>query len=217
MGLIVVMLVLCGAGGCDRFTKTEAETVMCEEKQDLGSDEQAEAKAGQGALQVRLETSMGEIVIELNAEAAPVTAENFVSYVKAGFYDGTLFHRVIKGFMIQGGGFGADMRQKRTGAAIVNEGANGLKNDRGTIAMARTNDPDSATSQFFINHSDNDFLNYGGSGKAGYAVFGKVVKGMEVVDAIAGVATGVRNGMSDVPVEPVVITSAKMVGRGDGV
>jgi cyclophilin family peptidyl-prolyl cis-trans isomerase len=160
---------------------------------------------------VKLETSMGEIVIELNEEAAPVTAKNFLRYVEEGFFDGTIFHRVIPDFMIQGGGFTADMRQRKTHTPIVNEADNGLKNARGTIAMARTGDPDSATSQFFINHKNNDFLNYAGPGKPGYAVFGKVTEGMETVDKIAAVKTTTRNGMADVPVEPVVIISAKVV------
>ncbi|MHC4365824.1 MAG: peptidylprolyl isomerase [Planctomycetota bacterium] len=160
---------------------------------------------------VELDTSMGEIVIELNEEAAPVTAKNFLQYVEDGFFDGTIFHRVIPSFMIQGGGFTANMQRKATQPAIVNEAANGLKNDRGTVAMARTNDPDSATSQFFINHGDNDSLNYTGPGNPGYAVFGKVVKGMDVVDKIAVVKTTRTGPYSDVPVEPVVIKSTKLV------
>jgi len=160
---------------------------------------------------VKLETSMGEIVIELNEEAAPVTVKNFLRYVEEGFFDGTIFHRVIPDFMIQGGGFTPDMRQKKTHAPIVNEAGNGLKNARGTITMARTNEPDSATSQFFINHKNNDFLNYAGPGKPGYAVFGKVIEGMETVDKIAAVKTATRMGMRDVPVEPVVIKSVQVV------
>ena len=160
---------------------------------------------------VRLETSMGEIVIELNEEAAPVTAKNFLRYVEEGFFDGTIFHRVIPNFMIQGGGFTANMRRKKTHAPIVNEAGNGLKNTRGTIVMARTDKPDSATSQFFINHKNNDFLNYAGPGKPGYAVFGKVIEGMETVDKIAAVKTATRMGMRDVPVEPVVIKSVQVV------
>jgi len=160
---------------------------------------------------VKLDTSMGNIVIELNEQAAPVTVKNFLGYVEAGFYDGTIFHRVIPGFMIQGGGFTKQMAEKDTRAPIINEAKNGLSNEKGTIAMARTSDPDSATAQFFINHRDNDFLDYIDDNKAGYAVFGKVTEGMDVVDAIASVETTTRNGMDDVPVEPVIIQSAKVV------
>jgi cyclophilin family peptidyl-prolyl cis-trans isomerase len=160
---------------------------------------------------VKLETTMGDIVIELNEEAAPITTGNFLRYVNEGFYDGTIFHRVIPGFMIQGGGFTADMVRKPTHSPIPNEAANGLKNDRGTIAMARMDNPDSATSQFFINHKNNDALNYQGLVKPGYAVFGNVVKGMDVVDKIAAVKTTRKGPYSDVPVEPVVIKSARVV------
>ena len=160
---------------------------------------------------VKLETSMGNIVIELNEQAAPVTVKNFLGYVEAGFYDGVIFHRVIPGFMIQGGGFTKQMVEKKTRNPIINEARNGLSNMRGTIAMARTSDPDSATAQFFINHKDNDFLDYIDDNKAGYAAFGKVTEGMDVVDAIASVETTTRNGMDDVPVELVIIISAKVV------
>jgi len=163
---------------------------------------------------VKLETSMGDIVIELNAEAAPVTVKNFLEYVEGGFFDGLLFHRVISDFMIQGGGFTADLQRKQTKAPIKNEASNGLKNDRGTIAMARTSDPDSATSQFFINHKDNNILNYSGAENPGYAVFGMTVEGMDVVDKIAGVATTtLPNGMKNVPIKPVVINSATLVSK----
>ncbi|UCF00496.1 MAG: peptidyl-prolyl cis-trans isomerase [Planctomycetota bacterium] len=160
---------------------------------------------------VKLETGMGDIVIELNEKAAPVTVGNFIRYVEEGFYDETIFHRVIPNFMVQGGGFTTDMVQKETHEPIVNEAGNGLKNDRGTVAMARTPHPDSATSQFFINHKNNGFLNYAGSSKPGYAVFGKVLKGMEVVDKIATVKTTTKRGHADVPVVPVVIKSAQVV------
>ena len=160
---------------------------------------------------VKLQTSMGNIVIELNEQAAPVTVKNFLGYVQSGFYDGTIFHRVIPGFMIQGGGFTPKMIRKKTLDPIINEAKNGLSNKRGTIAMARTNNPNSATSQFFINHRDNDFLNYMDDNQPGYAVFGKVIKGMDVVDAIASVKTTTRDGMENVPVEPVEIVSAKIV------
>jgi cyclophilin family peptidyl-prolyl cis-trans isomerase len=160
---------------------------------------------------VKLETSKGNIVIELNEQAAPVTVSNFLGYVEVGFYDGTIFHRVIPGFMIQGGGFTEQMARKKTRAPIINEAKNGLSNLRGTIAMARTSDPDSATCQFFINHSDNEFLNYVDESKAGYAVFGKVTEGMDVVDTIAAIKTTTKNSMEDVPVETVTIQSAKVV------
>lgn len=159
---------------------------------------------------VTLKTNLGEIVIELNAKKAPITTENFLSYVNKKHYDGTVFHRVIEDFMIQGGGFalnGGRLVEKATGKGIVNEGQNGLKNDRGTIAMARTSDPNSATAQFFINTVDNAGLNYPSNG--GYAVFGKVVKGMDVVDKIRAVETGASGQFStDVPKTPVVIESA---------
>jgi peptidyl-prolyl cis-trans isomerase B (cyclophilin B) len=160
---------------------------------------------------VTLETSMGDIRVELNAEKAPVTTENFLKYVRDGFYDGTIFHRVIKGFMIQGGGFNDQMIQKMAQDPIRNEADNGLPNERGTIAMARTQEPHSASSQFFINHKDNAFLNYSAPNIQGwgYCVFGKVTDGMDVVDAIAGVSTTNRGGHGDVPEEPVVINAAK--------
>ena len=160
---------------------------------------------------VILETSMGDIHIELDAEKAPATVENFVKYVRDGFYDGTIFHRVIKGFMIQGGGFNDQMIQKMAQDPIKNEANNGLPNVRGSIAMARTQDPHSATAQFFINHKDNAFLNYSAPNVQGwgYCVFGKVTDGMDVVDAIAEVSTTNRGGHSDVPEEPVVINAAR--------
>jgi cyclophilin family peptidyl-prolyl cis-trans isomerase len=189
--LLVFMVFL--QGGCDKKSKQvnqkDTNTMAVQSK----------------AVKVKISTNKGDIVVELNQEKAPVTCENFLKYVNAGFYDGTIFHRVIKGFMIQGGGMTADMRPKATNPPIVNESKNGLNNVRGSIAMARTSDPDSATSQFFINHADNDFLNYGVR-DAGYAVFGKVVSGMEVVDAIASVKT--KPG--DVPVETVIINSIKV-------
>ncbi|MNV77160.1 Peptidyl-prolyl cis-trans isomerase A precursor [compost metagenome] len=155
-----------------------------------------------------LTTSLGEIEIELDAEKAPISVENFLGYVDSGYYAGTQFHRVIPGFMVQGGGFDADMQQKQTQAAIKNEADNGLHNVRGTLAMARTQVRDSATSQFFINHKDNAFLDHS-SRDFGYAVFGKVLRGMEVVDKIAQVPTGNRGGHQNVPREPVLIIEAK--------
>ena len=157
--------------------------------------------------QIVLETSKGEIVLALYPDKAPLTVKNFLSYVDAGFYNGTIFHRVIPGFMLQGGGFSQDMQKKPTLKPVKNEADNGLKNDRGTIAMARTQDPHSASSQFFINTVDNAFLNYKGQTTAGwgYAVFGKVINGMEVVDAISKVETGTQGRFRDVPKTPVVI------------
>ena len=159
---------------------------------------------------VKLLTNKGEIQIELDVDKAPISVANFLKYAKSGFYNGTIFHRVIKDFMIQGGGFTPDMKEKKTKPPIKNESDNKLRNNRGTIAMARTNDPDSATSQFYINHKDNPFLN-SSKGKAGYAVFGKVVKGMEVVDAIAAVPTRKVGSHEAVPVEPVVIKSVTLL------
>ncbi|MEY4466391.1 MAG: peptidyl-prolyl cis-trans isomerase [Pseudomonadota bacterium] len=162
-------------------------------------------------MNVVLTTNHGAITLELDVEKAPKSVENFVNYVKSGHYDGTIFHRVIDGFMIQGGGFEPDMKQKPTNDPIDNEAENGLKNDRYTIAMARTSDPHSATAQFFINVGDNDFLNYPGSDGWGYAVFGKVSEGEDVVDAIRAVKTGRKSMFSDVPVETVVIEKAEVV------
>jgi cyclophilin family peptidyl-prolyl cis-trans isomerase len=156
-------------------------------------------------VQVEMKTSLGTIELALDSEKAPASVANFVQYARDGYYDGTIFHRVIKGFMIQGGGFTADMKKKDTRAPIKNEAKNGLKNKRGTIAMARTSDPHSATAQFFINHKDNDFLDYPGQDGWGYAVFGEVTAGMEVVDKIASQPTGIKGGMRDVPGESIVI------------
>lgn len=160
--------------------------------------------------QVTIKTSLGDIQLELDAEKAPITVENFVSIANSGYYTDTIFHRVINGFMVQGGGLTADMSNKSSGTApIQNEANNGLSNDRGTIAMARTMEPHSATSQFFINHKDNGFLNHTGENPQGwgYAVFGKVTEGMDVVDAIADVATGSSGGHQDVPLEVITIES----------
>ena len=162
---------------------------------------------------IRFTTNLGSFDLELDAKAAPKTVANFERYVKEGFYNGTLFHRVIDGFMIQGGGFEAGMQHKEGHAPIENEAMNGLKNDKYTIAMARTSDPHSATSQFFINVPDNDFLNHtvpSGQGW-GYAVFGRVVKGFDVIDRIAKVKTGSSRGFQDVPKEDVVIEKAEII------
>ncbi len=204
---IGIFIVAAMIGGCDKkentppinddITKTETETII------------KEPTMPDVSTRIKIETSKGDIVVELDEKAAPITTTNFLSYIEAGFFDGTIFHRVISGFMIQGGGMTADMGQKQTKPPIVNEANNGLKNDRGTIAMARTNDPDSATAQFFINHKDNDFLNYSGPRNPGYAVFGKTVDGMDVVDAIAEVKT--KPG--DIPVETVLIKSIKILAE----
>ncbi|HEK1769598.1 peptidylprolyl isomerase [Pseudomonas parafulva] len=162
---------------------------------------------------VKLSTNHGDIVLQLNAEKAPQTVENFVQYVKDGHFDGTVFHRVIKGFMIQGGGFEAGMKQKPTRSPIQNEADNGLKNTKYSIAMARTMEPHSASAQFFINASDNDFLNHSSKNVQGwgYAVFGEVTEGREVVDAIEKVATGSKAGHQDVPKDDVIIEKAEII------
>ncbi len=162
-------------------------------------------------MKVKLTTSMGAITIELDEARAPISSQNFAQYVKSGHYDGTIFHRVIDGFMVQGGGFTRDMKQKPVDAPIKNESTNGLKNENYTVAMARTNVRDSATSQFFINVKDNAFLDFGGDANPGYAVFGKVVEGKEVVDRIRKVATGNTGGHQNVPSTPVVIEKAEVV------
>ncbi|MGF6591795.1 peptidylprolyl isomerase [Pseudomonas sp. B21-012] len=165
--------------------------------------------AAEKAPHVLLDTSFGQIEIELNETKAPISSKNFLQYVDSGFYNNTVFHRVIPGFMVQGGGFTEQMVQKPTKDPIRNEASNGLQNVRGTLSMARTSDPNSATSQFFINVADNAFLDPGRD--RGYAVFGKVVKGMEVVDQIVNSPTTVKKGMRDVPVDPVFIKSAKRI------
>ena len=162
---------------------------------------------------VKLETSLGDMVVRLDARKAPISTANFVQYVKSGFYDGTVFHRVIKNFMIQGGGFTPDLKQKSARASIRNEADNGLKNKKYTIAMARTSEPHSASAQFFINTKDNDFLDFKSQTPQGwgYAVFGKVIKGQEVVDKIAAVQTGKKGYYDDVPMESVIIKKAVIV------
>lgn len=164
--------------------------------------------------QVKLETSLGNIIIELNSDKAPNTVANFISYVESGFYDGTIFHRVIENFMIQGGGFTEEFVQKSPNASIQNEAKNGLSNVKGSLAMARTGDPHSATAQFFINTVDNDFLDFKSDKQDatwGYAVFGEVVEGMDVVDAIRVVATANKNGHGDVPNDNIIIIKASIV------
>lgn len=166
-------------------------------------------------VKIELATSMGVIVLELNADKAPKSVANFVEYVKSGHYDGTVFHRVIDGFMVQGGGFDKDMKQKPTRAPIQNEAANGLKNDLGTVAMARTADPHSASAQFFINIKNNDFLNFKEASPQGfgYAVFGKIVGGLDVVEKITKVTTGNTAGHQNVPREPIVVQKARVLPK----
>lgn len=164
------------------------------------------------AAHVTIATTVGQMTLELDADNAPKTVENFLAYASSGFYDGTIFHRVINNFMIQGGGFTTDMEQKPTQAPVDNEANNGLKNERGTIAMARTQDPHSATAQFFINVQDNDFLNHTGENMQGwgYTVFGKITQGEDVLDKIRGVQTGSQGGHQDVPTEPIIIESVSI-------
>ncbi|OGS73627.1 MAG: cyclophilin [Gallionellales bacterium GWA2_60_142] len=160
---------------------------------------------------IKLHTNLGTMTLQLDAEKAPLSVANFIEYVNSGFYDGTIFHRVMDNFMIQGGGFEPGMKQKPTNAPVKNEAANGLKNEKYTVAMARTSDPHSATAQFFINASNNDFLDHPGQDGWGYCVFGKVVEGMDVVDAIRKVKTGNSGFHQNVPKEDVVITKAEVV------
>ena len=198
----------------DKDAKKDAKTDAKDAKKDA-KDAKSDAKGGNPV--VEFKTSEGTIKIALDAKAAPVSVKNFLGYVGDKFYDGTIFHRVISGFMIQGGGFtvdGGKLKEKTTKAPIENEAKNGLKNDRGTIAMARTSDPNSATAQFFINHVDNAMLNAPNPDGFGYAVFGKVTEGMDVVDKIAKAPTGVKDGMSDVPTSDVKILSATVVSGG---
>ena len=159
---------------------------------------------------IRFETTLGNFTIELYEDKAPVSAENFLKYVDEGFFDGTVFHRIVPGFVIQGGGFTEDMSQKKNHPPIKNEADNGVKNTRGTLSMARTNDINSATLQFFVNLKDNDSLDHT-RGNFGYAVFGKVTEGMDVIDKIAAVKTGRRRGFEDVPLDPVIMTSVRRV------
>lgn len=172
---------------------------------------QAQEAASASPVKVVMETSKGTIEMELDPVKAPISTANFVSYVKKGFYDGVIFHRVIPGFMVQTGAFTPDMEQKKGDAPIKNESTNGLKNTRGALAMARTSDPNSASSQFFINVKDNTNLDYPSFDGVGYAVFGKVTKGMDVVDAIVSVPTTRKGPHGDVPVDPITIKSAKVV------
>ena len=210
VSVVLIIATACFFIGCDKQSQEHKQPPVKESenkmtKQDSESKPAVTGNAEKGATKVRISTNKGDIIVELDSQKAPVSCDNFLKYVQDKFYDGTIFHRVIKDFMIQGGGFNAQMQQKPVRSAIMNEAKNGLKNDRGTIAMARTSNPNSATAQFFINHKNNDFLNYGVR-DAGYAVFGKVVSGMEVVDTIAQVPTK----LGDVPVETIVIKSIRI-------
>lgn len=171
----------------------------------------AEKTKVENKIKVLLETNYGDITLELDKEKAPITVENFLSYADSGFYDGTIFHRVIDNFMVQGGGFTPDMSQKKTNAPIKNEAKNGLANEVGTVAMARTNIVDSATAQFFINVNNNDFLDHKGDNASGYgyAVFGKVIEGMPIVNRMKAASTTSKNGFQDVPKEPIIIKKVK--------
>jgi cyclophilin family peptidyl-prolyl cis-trans isomerase len=210
---IILMSVMILMVGCKGKKKPAASAAASSDVNNPESQQKpAEPnKIAQELKMIKLETTKGDIVIELDEKAAPVTSANFLKYVQEGFFDGTIFHRVIPGFMIQGGGFTPDMTQKPTLAPIINEAGNGLKNDRGTIAMARLPNPNSATAQFFINLVNNGPLNYSGPRNPGYAVFGKVTDGMDVVDEIAKVETSSKGPYENVPVEPVIIKSAKIV------
>jgi len=213
--IMLPLFIICWA--CKQNGEVEKDVIEKDQKQDErvengqknAAEEVEEATKG-GNPMVILSTSEGDIKIELYKDKAPITVENFLSYAKDKFYDGTIFHRVIPGFMIQGGGFTTDMSQKPTKAPIKNEADNGLRNDRGTIAMARTNIIDSATSQFFINQVNNDSLNHGDR-DFGYAVFGRVVEGMDVVDKISAVKTEPKGMHRDVPEKTVLVESVKIV------
>ena len=206
LGVVVTMA--CGGGS----PPPAEETAPAAEPAAKGTPEAAPQPPGTNPM-VEMRTSLGTMKIELYPDKAPKTVENFLQYVRDGFYDGTVFHRVISGFMIQGGGFTPDMTEKETRAPIENEASNGLKNVRGSIAMARTPDPHSASSQFFINAVDNPMLDFTAETMEGYgyAVFGQVVEGLETLDAIRKVATASRGGHDDVPMDPVVIESVRVL------
>ena len=206
--LIVGFSLSCGKEKDRANTEVDKIETTTETTEEAGSVEET-IKDGEKVM-VKISTNKGDITIELDAEKAPITVENFIMYAEEGFYNETIFHRVIPKFMIQGGGFSEDMTQKPPKEPIKNEAENGLINDRGTIAMARTSVVDSATSQFFINLVNNDFLNHGAR-DFGYAVFGKVTEGMEVVDKIGGVGTGVVGRFRDVPTQPVIIKSVTVI------
>ena len=211
--LALALAAACGGGGSE--PEPAAEESAAPEPAAEESAPSGEAAEGASDIvypTVEMQTSLGLLTIEVYPDEAPKTVENFLSYVNDGFFDGTIFHRVVPGFVIQGGGFTPDMTKKETQPPIENEADNGLRNLRGTICMARTNDPHSATSQFFINTKDNPMLDHQDKIRNwGYAVFGKVTTGLDVVDAIEAVDTGSRDGYQDVPLEPVVIESARVV------
>ncbi len=214
LGVLIVGAILIYSQATTRTTEQAEEVGQTESSSEEADrhSEKTETENGGKKIMVKLETSKGDILLELDAEKAPKTVANFVQYVRDGHYDGTIFHRVIDNFMIQGGGFDADMDQKDTREPIENEADNGLKNARYTVAMARTSEPHSATAQFFINVKDNTFLNYTAPSRQGYgyAVFGKVVEGQDVVDTIKDVRTVTRGFMQDVPEEPVMIVKATL-------
>ncbi len=216
LGLFAFTLLICGCVKKEPSTASTTSTPSGMEQTKIENNPVVNENVNAVNQKVKMQTSMGDIVIELNEEKAPITVKNFLDYVNGGFYNGTIFHRVVNGpglYVIQGGGLTQNMQPKQTKAPIKNEASNGLKNDRGTIAMARTNNPDSATCQFFINNVSNDFLNYSGAANPGYAVFGKVVEGMDVVDKIASVQVTIRNGMENVPVNVITITSVAVVSQ----
>ncbi len=210
LSLIVLTIMIIGCAKKQTETNNGRQQEKNEQPKTELDNEQIKDKTVQ-TNKVQLNTNMGAIVIELDTEKAPISTENFLEYTKSGAYNGTIFHRVINNFMIQGGGFTKDMQKKPTNAPIQNEASNGLSNVRGSIAMARTNDPHSATNQFFINHKDNKNLDYIPNMSPGYAVFGKVVEGMDVVDKIAEVKTTVFAPYRDVPAQPVIIESATVL------
>ncbi len=217
---VLMAAVLAGTlvGGCKKESeakKTPAPAKPATKKTSTERKPQmtAETKKQESNPKVAFETTKGTIIIELYADKAPVTVKNFLRYVEEGFYTGTIFHRVIPGFMIQGGGFTKDMQQKQPHEPIINEANNGVKNLRGVLSMARTNDPNSATSQFFISVKDNSNLDYAGARNPGYAAFAKVIEGMDVADKIVSVETTTIGDKQDVPVEPIVITEAKVVSE----
>ncbi len=199
ISFLVLSLAACGA---DKTTPEQATNATQSNGEKMATNPQ-----------VKIETTLGDITLELDATNAPISTENFISYVKDGHYDGTIFHRVIPNFMVQGGGMNPDMSEKTSKASIKNEANNGLKNDKGTVAMARTNDPHSASAQFFINVKDNDFLNFRSEDMQGwgYAVFGKVVDGMDVVDKIEKVQTGDKGFHQDVPQDEVILNKVTVV------
>nr|CAA6808950.1 MAG: Peptidyl-prolyl cis-trans isomerase PpiB (EC [uncultured Thiotrichaceae bacterium] len=222
---LALMLILAfGTAGCgaaetttNSGSATQQETTKTETTEATQKNTPSEKKTSSGDImsnpKVLIETSKGNITIELDAENAPISTKNFIAYVEDGFYEGTIFHRVIPNFMVQGGGMNPDMSEKANKGKIQNEANNGLKNERGTLAMARTPDPHSASSQFFVNVADNSFLNFKSETPQGwgYAVFGKVTDGMDIVDAIVGVKTGNRGGHQDVPAEPITMDKVTVV------